>query len=494
MKNEFSFLKWLKNIETNDGSTGFEALSVLSGFKGLENLNIIDDNNNQDQLNEVMFNHFKLRWHFKELLNQSGSGTYGNRDKFMYLIDLFYKKFNKYFVEYNKINQYNKIYKLKINSYKIKVLRKIKNLKKYFFYNNKRNKGLRVFSYLNSFSIQYHIKHILWHSPYSFLLFKKNNILNNIKVNNNFVFEYKFQKIYYNVIFYSYIFNILLNIFDIKEEWAYYLTDNNNFFINLNLLHLTFYYCYNYGNFFYFYLNELDIFRFFISLLKNYYNNFLMKLIRYRYIWEKKNYKINFLLKRYLKCWYKSIYFKVRYFIYQTHETYIRYVKRKYLRFLRKKYWIRNRVDLIPFWFIFDYYIKSFIKFLFNNYFIKSNYIYWWLNYRLKYSIFFIFWLYIKKIEYFNLMFLKKTSFWNFYKNIKLKILYFCKKNDNILKSHIWYLKLIINNFIFLLYFNYKIIFLQLLYKIIFFNYSYFIKITIIKIFNLIIDLKIFFF
>jgi hypothetical protein len=90
-----------------------------------------------------------------------GVDSFGNKDKFMYIINLFFKKFNKYFIEYNKINKYNNKYIVKTKSYKIKVLRKIKNLKKFFFFNTKRNKGPRIFSFLNTFSIHYHIKHLL---------------------------------------------------------------------------------------------------------------------------------------------------------------------------------------------------------------------------------------------------------------------------------------------------------------------------------------------
>jgi hypothetical protein len=79
----------------------------------------------------------------------------------MYFINLFFKKFNKYFIEYNKINKYNNKYKYKIKGYKIKVLRKIKNLKKFFHYNTKRNRGYRLFSYINTFSIKFHLKHLL---------------------------------------------------------------------------------------------------------------------------------------------------------------------------------------------------------------------------------------------------------------------------------------------------------------------------------------------
>ena len=128
---------------------------------------------------------------------------------------------------------------------------------------------------------------------------------------------------------YNYIFNLFLNILDIKEEWAFYLTDDVVYSINSNILNLTFYYVYNYGNFFYFYLNEIDIFRIFNSLLKNYYNNFLIKLTRYRYILELKEYTIFTVIIRYLKQWYNSSYIKLRYFIYQIHETYVKYLKRK---------------------------------------------------------------------------------------------------------------------------------------------------------------------
>ena len=63
-----------------------------------------------------------------------------------------------------------------------------------------------------------------------------------------------------------------------------------------------------------------------------------MKLIQYHYIWENNNYNLICFFRRYCKQLYNSLYLKMRYFIYQTHETYVRYLKRKYFHFLRKRY------------------------------------------------------------------------------------------------------------------------------------------------------------
>jgi len=52
----------MKNIRTEDGVTGLEALSTLSGFKGLNYDENFEDNiQSQELLNENTFNHFKLR-------------------------------------------------------------------------------------------------------------------------------------------------------------------------------------------------------------------------------------------------------------------------------------------------------------------------------------------------------------------------------------------------------------------------------------------------
>jgi hypothetical protein len=495
-----TLLDWISDIKIEGAPVNLESLSTLNSLKFLNDMSnktkikdIMDDSSNtqeQEQINENLFYHFKYRWHIKELLNSGGIDSYGNKDKFMFIINLFYKKFNKYFVEYNKINKYNDKYKFKIKSYKVKVLRKIKNLKKFFFFNTKRNKGWRLFSYLNTFSIKYHIKHLLWHSPYSYFLFKKNNILKNEHLIKSLNYYYYYNRIKYNVINYSYIFNLFLNILDIKEDWAFYLTDNIEYSINSNVLNLTFYYVYNYGNFFYLYLNEIDFFRIFNSLLKTYYDNFLIKLTRYRYILELDDYTILNVIIRYFKQWYNSSYLKIRYFIYQIHETYVKYIKRKWLHFLRKKYWIRNRVDLIPFWFFFDYYIKCLIKYLFNKYFVKWHFIIWWLNYRLNYSFIFFFWLMIQKYKYYNLLFINKAYILAYiFRNIGIIINIY-----NYIYKHFilffWYLNIIFNNFIFLVIKNYNIKMMGFLYKLILFNYYFYIKIMIINILNFITDLK----
>jgi hypothetical protein len=500
INNNFTLLDWISDIKVEGAPVNLESLSTLNSLKFLNQMtveskvkNIMDDisqNQEQEQINENLFHHFKYRWHIKELLNSGGIDSYGNKDKFMFIINLFYKKFNKYFIEYNKINEYNNKYKFKIKSYKIKVLRKIGNLKKFFFFNTKRNKGWRLFSYLNTFSIQFHIKHILWHSPYSYLLFKKNNILENENLIKSFNYSYYYNRIKYNVMDYNYIFNLFLNILDIKEEWAFYLTDDVEYSINSNILKLTFYYVYNYGNFFYFYLNEIDIFRIFNSLLKNYYDNFLIKLTRYRYILELNECTIFTVIIRYLKQWYNSSYIKLRYFIYQVHETYVKYLKRKWLHFLRKKFWIRNRVDSVPFWFFFDYYIKCLIKYLFNKYFIKWHFIIWWLNYRLNFSFFFFLWLIIQKYKYYNILFINKTYIWAYmFKHIDIIINIF----NYIYKYFIlffWYLNIIFNSFFFSIYKQYNLKMILFLYKLILFNYYFYIKLIIINILDFIVDLK----
>jgi hypothetical protein len=138
-------------------------MKLLSTLKGSVDYNEED----LEPFDEETFKHYKLRWHIREYLQLSNNtvnvkvGNNAVKNKIIYMINLFHNKFNKYFIEYNKINKYNNLYKYKKQTYKIKVLRKINNLKIYYYFNNKRNKGLRFFDYINTFSIKYYLKHLL---------------------------------------------------------------------------------------------------------------------------------------------------------------------------------------------------------------------------------------------------------------------------------------------------------------------------------------------
>jgi hypothetical protein len=113
---------------------------------------------------------------------------------------------------------------------------------------------------------------------------------------------------------YSLIFNLCLNIMDIKEGWGYILSNN----YNESSYHLVFnetfnnYYYYglsNYKNY-----NILEVYRIFISLLFKYYNNFLYKLSRYVYVLDMKDYTLFKFFKRYfnIKEFLSNIYIKFR--------------------------------------------------------------------------------------------------------------------------------------------------------------------------------------
>jgi len=79
---------------------------------------------------------------------------------FVYL-QLFKYRFKNYskFLEF--INEYNFIYEKKVLPYKKMVLKKISNLKRFFYRKTKKNIGFKFFSYLNCFSLNFHINHIL---------------------------------------------------------------------------------------------------------------------------------------------------------------------------------------------------------------------------------------------------------------------------------------------------------------------------------------------
>jgi len=66
MNNNFTFLGLLKDVKIEGNPVSLETLSSLSGFKYLNNVekvndNIMDTNKEQEQINEALFYHFKLR-------------------------------------------------------------------------------------------------------------------------------------------------------------------------------------------------------------------------------------------------------------------------------------------------------------------------------------------------------------------------------------------------------------------------------------------------
>jgi hypothetical protein len=66
MGNDFSFLNWIKNIKVDGSPVGLETLSSLNSIKFINDMENVNDNimeqkKEQEQINETLFNHFKLR-------------------------------------------------------------------------------------------------------------------------------------------------------------------------------------------------------------------------------------------------------------------------------------------------------------------------------------------------------------------------------------------------------------------------------------------------
>ena len=338
-------------------------------------------------------------WYLNIYLTTDRINTVFSRALYIYLF-FFKNKFKRYFNYPIYFNNYNRIYKKRVNLYKLNVLNKISNIKRFIFFKNKKLNGYSIFNYIRSFSFKYHINHLLWHSHYSILLFKYKDYYFNGRINNiNLNYLNLYSKI--NLSNYSFIFNLYLNIFDIKNEWSIELTYNKYNKLN-SLYNNTYYYYYYYGNNNYFNLNNIDIYRLFISILFKYYNDFLSKLSRYSYIVNYNNYKIKDFFMRYIniKMWLKHLYIRYHLTLYRF-KYWTVWVKRAKLEILkpRKHYaWRVRRIELIPWWFFFEKYIKLFVYFLLNIYYTKLNFIYWWLNNRLNYSINLL--LYLKFLEF----------------------------------------------------------------------------------------------
>ena len=343
------------------------------------------------------YKNFKLNWALKLFLSKHRHSSRVLK-RILVLSYIFKKRFFAYFIycDYT-INAYNDLYDFQISSYKLRVLNKINNLKRFFHFQKKSITNWSLFKYLNSFSFFYYVKHFLWHSPYSFLFFNKISIKDNIQENEKvmYISIYTYKNKIININDYSIIFNLFLNIIEIKNFWYNEFLDilnkindydlylllysDVNFFFDSNNAFSTYYYC-SKGVLSSFYL--MDIYRLLMNSLFEYYTNFLYKLTRYRYILDIKNYTIFEFCKRYfnIKDFFNHLYFKYRLQIY-NHLLYGFYIRKCYKKYFLSKNLYANKLykkELIPFWFIYDYYIKIFIYFLLNKYYIKQFFIYYW--------------------------------------------------------------------------------------------------------------------
>ena len=128
---------------------------------------------------------------------------------------------------------------------KLKSLRKIYKFKNLIY--NQQIKTVSsnfVFKYLKTFSMKYHIKHLLWHSPYSNLVLKTNL---NVNLDNeefkqfhilNFEYYLKFKNIWYMQCLnsYSLIFDFYSVLGFVNEDWSFVLLNTNN--LNYNLTYV----------------------------------------------------------------------------------------------------------------------------------------------------------------------------------------------------------------------------------------------------------------
>lgn len=423
------------------------------------------------------YDNFKINWLLKIYLTKERT----NIELFKnvsFLSWLFKSRFFAYFVycDYT-INSYNDLFYIKNKSYRLCVLNKINNLKRFFYFQNKHVSGWSILKYIRSFSLSYHIKHFLWHSPYSFLLFKDTFIIqsNNFTI-YNFVNSYniisptiKKELILINPLNYLMLFNLFLNIIEINNNWFYILNYNHldiksniEFFNLCNKIFLkTYYNYYNNGISVLLPFHFIDIYRFLMNFLFEYYNNFLYKLIRYRYILNYKNYTFLKFLERYFNDWYNQIYPRIRTQLYR----YVAYSK------MIKWFWSSQlnlkainifgfrayRKNFLPIWFLCDYYIKLFIYFLLEKYYTKEFFILYWLNWFSNY-LFYNYFLILFFLNFFNLKYFLCKNF-NIISNINfLNIYNFFINAININKKNIyvWYMWIILKYDINIFYnFNY---------------------------------------
>jgi hypothetical protein len=135
---------------------------------------------------------------------------------------------------------------------------------------------------------------------------------------------------------YSLVFNLYLNIFEINEN-----------ILSLNILFIDseFKNYYIFGKYNYYNLSDFEIYRLIMNFIFNYYNNFLYRLIRYRYILDYKNYTLLKFVKRYFNIvdWFYHSYFRFRWLIHK----YIfigNFIKKSYYKLFKFRYLYSFRV------------------------------------------------------------------------------------------------------------------------------------------------------
>ena len=339
---------------------------------------------------------------------------------------LFRKEFMAYHISCdNNINYPNIGYHEKIATYKIKVLNKVSNLKRFFYFQNKRNSGWSIFKYLNVFSVKYHIKHLLWHNPYSFLIYKNKFLYKVDNYNLNYILLYTVNNTTMECNKYSLIFNLYLNTFEINE---------NILNLKTNWIHIELKNYFSFGRSNYYNSSDFEIYRLIMNFIFYYYKNFLYRLVRYRYILDYKNYTFFKFFKRYFNIvdWCHHYYFRYRLLVHK----YIfmgSFIRKSYHKIFKLRYIYSHRVRrhaFLPFWFYFDDFTKIFMYIVLNKFYIKCNFILYWsyVNYNLNLLFIFYydfkFWL-LNKIIVFNNIIIDLQFFAIDFEKLKVELLYF---------------------------------------------------------------------
>jgi len=301
------------------------------------------------------------------------------------LNQLFRENFLAYHIYCENINYHNIGYHEQIDAYKLKVLNKINNLKRFFYFQNKRNSGWSIFKYLNVFSIKYHIKHLLWHNPYSFLIYKNKFSFKFDLINLNYIFSYSLDNKIIKCNKYSLIFNLYLNTFEINENiWSFH-----QLFIDSELKNY-----YNFGISNYYNSSDFEVYRLIMNFIFYYYKNFLYRLIRYRYILDHKNYTLLKFFKRYFNImdWFYHSYFRFRLLIHK-YIFFGNFIKKSYNKIFKFRYLYSFRVRrnaFLPFWFYFDDFTKIFMHVVLNKFYITSNFLFYWFYVNYNFNLLYI--------------------------------------------------------------------------------------------------------